>query len=91
MDIKGYLGMDINMDINGYLLWISKDIFFHSRYSRVYPAISFISSYLFIDIQLFIHSYPAFYPRLSIHILFFYPALYPDHILIFIPFYPSIS
>jgi hypothetical protein len=56
--------MDINMDIKGYLLLISKDIFFHPRYSRVYPAESFISSNSFIDIQLFIHLYPAFYPAI---------------------------
>ncbi len=65
------------MDIKGYLFMICDDIFFHSRYYRVYPSISFISSNLFIDIQLFIRLYPSFYPLISIHIMFFYPDLYP--------------
>jgi hypothetical protein len=93
--------MDIIMDIKGYLLMICKNIFFHARYYRVYPFISFISSNLFIDIQLFIRLYPLFYPLISIHILFFYPDLYPlistsyptflsFCILLFIPFYPDI-
>jgi hypothetical protein len=63
--------MDINMHIKGCLLLISKDIFFHSRYSRVYPAISFISSNSFIDIQPFIHLYPAIYRIISLCILTF--------------------
>jgi hypothetical protein len=60
--------MDIIIDIKGYLFFLCKDIFFHSRYSRVYPFTSFISSNSFIDIQLVIHLYPAFilaYPFLS--------------------------
>jgi hypothetical protein len=90
--------MDIIMDIKGYLFFLCKDIFFHSRYPRVYPFISFISSNLFIDIQLL---YPLCYPLISIHILFFYPDLCPDIstyyptflsfcIMLFIPFYPDI-
>jgi hypothetical protein len=71
--------MDIIMDIKRYRFMICKDIFFHSRYSRVYPFISFISSNLFTNIQLFIRLYPSFYPLISIHILFFYPDLYPYH------------
>ena len=35
--------MDIIMGIKGYLFMICKDIFFHARYSRVYPFISFLS------------------------------------------------
>ncbi len=69
--------MDIIMDISGYLFLICKDIIFHSRYSRVCLFISFISSNLFIDIQLFIRLYPSFYTLISIHILLFYPDLYP--------------
>jgi hypothetical protein len=74
--------MDIIMDIKGYLqsFLICKDIFFHSRYSRVYPFISFISSSSFINIQLFIHLYPAFYPSIYLFIL-----IYPHLIQ---PFYP---
>ncbi len=93
--------MDIIMDMKGCLFMICKDIFFHSRYSRVYPFISFKSSNLFIDIQLFIRVYPSICPLISIHILFFYPDLYPYIstsyptflsfcILLFIPFYPDI-
>ena len=89
--------MDIIMDIKGHLFMICKDIFFHAKYSRVYPFISFMSSVFFIDIQLFIRLYPSFYPLISIHILFFYPDLYPYIstsyptflsfcILLFIPF-----
>jgi hypothetical protein len=77
--------MDVIMDIKGYLFLICKDIFFHSRYSRVYPFISFISSNLFIDIQLFIHLYPfliPFYPDISTS----YPAFLSFYILTFIPF-----
>jgi hypothetical protein len=65
--------MDINMDIKGYLLLISKDITFHSRYSCVYPAISSMSSNSFIDIQLFILEYPALCPGISTS----YPPFYP--------------
>ncbi len=76
---------------HGYQNLISKDIFFHSRYFRVYPAIFFISCNSFIYIQLFIHSYPVFYPRISIHILFFvllFILIYPHRIQLF---YPCIS
>jgi hypothetical protein len=95
--------MGINCNQHGYLRissFVSKDIFFHSRYSSVYPAISFISSNSFIDIQLFIHLYPAFilyihlYPvflscplSLYIHIV---SNLFILYILIFIPLYPDI-
>ena len=106
MDIKGYLRMDINMDIKGYLLLISKDIFLHSFISfniLLYPAIhSYISNCLSIHILLlssYIHTYPDFYPALlSINILLFYPAFYPSvsvilsmHILLFILVYSFIS
>ena len=43
-------------------IYICKDIFFHSRYSGVYPFISFMSSNLFIDTKLFIHLYPLVQP-----------------------------
>ncbi len=36
--------MDIIMNITGYPFMICKDIFFHTRYSLVYPFISFMSS-----------------------------------------------
>jgi hypothetical protein len=74
--------MDIIMDIKGYLFMVCKDIFFHARYSRVYPFISFMSSNFFIDIQL-----------LSVYILHFiltYPILSCFFILIFILTYPHI-
>ncbi len=85
--------MAIIMDIKGHLFMICKDIFFHSRYSRVYSFISFISSNLFIDIQLFIRIYPSCYLILS------YPFISCSFILIFIliyphliqPFYPFVS
>ena len=83
--------MDIIMDIKGYLFMICKDIFFHARYCRVYPFISFISSNFFIDIQLFIHSYPSFYPLISIHILFYYPDLILIYPHLIQPFYPFVS
>jgi hypothetical protein len=100
----GYERISLNGYHHGYermSFMICKDIFFHSRYSRVYPFISFISSNLFINIQLFIRLYPSIYPLISIHILFFYPNLYsyistsyPTFlsfcILLFIPFYPDI-
>jgi hypothetical protein len=54
-----------------------KDIFFHARYSRVYPFISFMSSNSFIDVLHFILTYPSFYPIIYNHILFFYRDLYP--------------
>jgi hypothetical protein len=76
------------MNIKGCLLLISKDIFFHSRYYRVYPAISFISSKSFIDIQLFIHSYPAFYPSIFIHILSFILLFFLVYPHLIQPFYP---
>jgi hypothetical protein len=80
---------------------ICKDIFFRTRYSRVYPFISFMSSNFFIDVLHFILTYPSFYPIISNHILFFYPYLYsyisssyPTFlsfcILLFYPFYPVI-
>ncbi len=75
--------MDIIMDIKGYLLLICKDIFFHSRYSCVYPFVSFIiSSIFFIDIQL-----------LSVYILRFIlsnPFISCSFILIFILIYPHL-
>ena len=99
----GYERISFNGYHHGYQrisFFIYKDIFFHSRYSCVYPFISFISSNFFIGIQLFVRSYPSFYPLISIHILFFYPDLYPYIptsyltflsfcILLFIPFYPD--
>ncbi len=54
--------------------------------------ISFISSNTFIDIQLSIHLYPAFYPSISLFILI-YPHLISLFILIYpdiYPFYPDI-
>jgi hypothetical protein len=80
---------------------ICRDIFFHARYSRVYPFISFVSSNFFIDILHFIRVYSSFYPLISNHILFFYPDLYPYIstsyptllsfcIVLFYPFYPDI-
>ncbi len=71
MDIKGYGYQRISsFDIYGYLLPL-----------KIFSCIScniLITSTSFIDIQLFIHSYLAVYPCISIHILFFYPVLYPD-------------
>ncbi len=101
MDIKEHLWMDINMVIRGYLLLISKDIFFHSRQYRVYPAISFISSnsfyryptvYPFIScfLSLLIHSYPVFYPALYPDISTSNPTFLSWYILLFIPLYTDI-
>ncbi len=93
--------MDMIMDITGYLFMICKDIFFHARYSRVYPFISFMSINFFIDVLQFILTYLSFYPIISYHILFYilifilkYPHLiqpfYPFVSCYFIPFYPDI-
>ena len=79
---------------------ICKDIFFHVRYSCVYPFISFVSSSFFIDVLHFILTYSSFYPSISSFILLFYP-FYPailsllscyfiPFILLFYPFYPDI-
>ena len=83
--------MDIIMDITGYLFMICKDIFFHTRYSHVYPFISFMSSNFFINVLHFILTYPSFYPHISNHILFFiliFILIYPHLIQ---PFYPFVS
>ncbi len=91
----------IMMDITGYLFMICKDIFFHARYFRVYPFISFMPSNFFIDILHFIRLYLTFYPLISNHILFFiliFILIYPHlirfffHVVscYFIPFYPDI-
>ena len=71
MDMLGYLGLDIIMDIEGYCLWISKDIFLLLEYILQYP---FISSSLIIDIQLFILFYPI-YPNISCILSWFYPII----------------
>jgi hypothetical protein len=97
----GYQRISLNDGYQRISSLISKDIFLHSRFSRVYPAISFISSNSFIDIQLFIHSYPVFYPRISIISCFYpdistsYPTFLSFSILLFIlrftsiPLYPD--
>ena len=64
------------MDITGYLFMICKDIFFHARYSCVYPFISFVSSSFFIDVLHFILTYPHLSYYFIPFILLFYP-LYP--------------
>jgi hypothetical protein len=86
--------MDIIMDIKEYLFMICKDIFFHARFSSVYPFISFMSSNFLMDIQLFIRLYPSFYPLISNIFIRIYLHLiqpfYPFVSCYFIPVYPDI-
>ena len=83
--------MDIIMDIKGYLFMICKDIFFHARYFCVYPFISFISSNLFIDIQLlsvYIHCFILSYPFISCSFILIFILIYSH---LFQPFQPFVS
>ena len=82
--------MDIIMDIKGYLFMICKDIFFHARYSSVYPLYPLcpaISSQISFILSVYILHFILTYPIISCFFILIFVLIYPHLIQ---PFYPFV-